>query len=70
MTEISTDLAIEAFRAVGQKKYQLEMKEYELLKACNGNLDMQRYYIETEKVAAKYEADREHMRHLGRLPRT
>lgn len=66
---ISTDLAVEAFRAVEQKKYQLELKEYQLEKALLENVDMARYFTETEKVRAKYERDRMLAASRGALPR-
>ena len=69
LIKIQTDLAIEAFRVTEQKRYQLELKEYILAKACRGNIDIDYYYAETEKVRAKYEQDRVFAAARGLLPR-
>ena len=67
---IHTDLAIEAFRKAEQKRYQLDLTEYALVRAMlTGNLDMTRYYEETEKIRNKFERDREKAAVRGLLPR-
>jgi hypothetical protein len=70
MDKITTSLAIEAFAKVEQKEYQLDMAKHALAKALrHGNLDLEYYYAETEKVREKYEKDREFAARLGKLPR-
>ena len=69
LRSINTDLAIDAFRAAEQKKYQLELKEYLLEKALAQNVNMARYAEETEKIRAKYERDRMLAASRGALPR-
>jgi hypothetical protein len=70
MDKISTDMAIEAFRKLEQKEFQLDLAKHALSKALRrGSLDMEYYFAETEKVREKYEEDRVAAAHTGRLPR-
>jgi hypothetical protein len=52
---VSTDLAIEAFRAVARTRRLLDRKEAELARRLDGRIDMARYYAETEKIRGRYE---------------
>jgi hypothetical protein len=69
LCSIQTDLAVDAFREVERKKYQLELKEHVLAKALNEDINVSRYYTEAEEIRIKFEQDRAAAAHRGALPR-
>lgn len=69
LANINTRVAVEAFRATEQKRFQLEIKEHALGKTLNGSIDMDVYVRETEEIRAQFEQKRQEYKAKGLLPR-
>jgi hypothetical protein len=69
MKQITTDMAIAAFRETERVALLADQKQFALAKLLKGRLNMDRYFRETETIRAEFEQRRARAAQRGQLPR-